>query len=318
MASAAPPFRHQRLPQRVKIVEVGARDGLQNEKTLVTTAVKLGLIERLANAGLQSIEVGSFVSPKWVPQMADTAQVMQGLPARPGVAYSVLVPNMRGLEQAIEAGCTEIAVFAAASEAFSQRNINCSIAQSLERFRPVIETARNAGIRVRGYVSCVLNCPFSGDIPAAKVAEVAGELYAMGCYEVSLGDTTGTGAPLATRNMIDACASRVPVSALAGHFHDTYGMAIANVHASLESGITVFDSALSGLGGCPYSPGATGNVATEEVAYLMQQLGIATGIDLGLLIEAGDYINAQLGRQGHSRVARAISARGFTTTGTAK
>ncbi|RJG02887.1 hydroxymethylglutaryl-CoA lyase [Noviherbaspirillum sedimenti] len=297
------------LPKRVKIVEVGVRDGLQNEKVQVATAVKIALINRLTNAGIQSIEVGSFVSPKWVPQMADTAEVVRGLPVKPGVAYSVLVPNMRGLEQALETGCREVAVFAAASEAFSQKNINCSIAESLARFGPVIEAAQKAGVNVRGYVSCVMNCPFTGDVPAEKVAEVAGALYAMGCYEISLGDTTGAGGPLATRRMIDACARQVPVTALAGHFHDTYGMALANIYASLESGVTAFDSSVAGLGGCPYSPGATGNVATEDVVYLMQQLRIETGLDLPLLVEAGNYISTYLERPANSRIAKVLSAK---------
>lgn len=301
------------VPRQVKIVEVGARDGLQNEKVQVATEVKIALINRLIDAGIQSIEIGSFVSPKWVPQMADSAEVVRGLSTRPGVAYSVLVPNLRGLEQALETGCKEVAVFAAASEAFSQKNINCSIAESLNRFRPVFEAAGKAGVKVRGYVSCVLNCPFTGAVQPDKVAQVAGELYAMGCYEVSLGDTTGAGAPLATRRMIDACASQVPVTALAGHFHDTYGMAIANIYASLESGITVFDSSIAGLGGCPYSPGATGNVSTEDVAYLMQQLGIETGLDLALLIEAGNDISTYLGRPSNAHVAKALASKQSTT-----
>lgn len=298
-----------RLPRQVKIVEVGARDGLQNEKIQVAAAVKITLVEKLVAAGIRSIEVGSFVSPKWVPQMADTEQVVRGLHRLPGVAYSVLTPNLRGFELALAAGCEEVAVFAAASEAFSQKNINCSIAESLERFRPLTEAAVTAGVRVRGYVSCVLHCPFTGQVPADKVAEVASALHAMGCYEVSLGDTTGAGTPLATRRMIDACAEKVPVSALAGHFHDTYGMAIANICAGLECGMATFDSSIAGLGGCPYSPGATGNVATEDVVYLMQQSGIDTGIDLDALLSAGEYICAQLGRPGHSRAGKALASK---------
>jgi hydroxymethylglutaryl-CoA lyase len=297
------------FPDKVKIVEVGVRDGLQNEATLVSTQAKVELIERLAEAGLTAIEAGSFVSPKWVPQMADTAEVLQRLHRKVGIAYPVLVPNMKGLEQALAADCKEVSIFAAASEAFSQRNINCSIAESMQRFAPVVERALSEGLLVRGYVSCVLDCPYTGPVAADIVAEVALQLYRMGCYEISLGDTTGAGTPRGTRQMIEACAREVPVSALAGHFHDTFGMAAANIYAALESGVSVFDSSVAGLGGCPYSPGATGNVATEDVCYLMQGMGIETGIDMQALIAAGDFICAQISRKNGSRVANAYAAK---------
>jgi hydroxymethylglutaryl-CoA lyase len=293
------------LPRRVKIVEVGPRDGLQNEKQPVPTEIKLQLIERLADAGLKAIEATAFVSPKWVPQMADNAEVMRRLARREGVSYPVLVPNEKGLEAALAAGAKEIAVFGAASEAFSQKNINCSIAESLARFKPVIEAAKKADVAVRGYVSCVLGCPYQGEVQPAAVAEVAWALYEMGCYEISLGDTIGVGTPQAAKAMIEAVAKRVPLKKLAGHYHDTYGMAIANIFASMEAGVSVFDASVAGLGGCPYAAGASGNVATEDVAWLMQGLGIDTGIDLERLVDTGAWISAQLGRAPNSKVARA-------------
>lgn len=293
----------------VRLVEVGARDGLQNEARSLSVDTRIALVERLADAGLRTIEAGAFVSPRWVPQMADSAAVLRGLGERHGVTYTALVPNLQGLDMALAAGCREVAVFAAASEAFSQKNINCSIAQSLERFEPVLAKALEAGVAVRGYVSCVLGCPFSGAVPVPQVVAVTQALYAMGCYEVSLGDTIGTGTPGATTRLIQACADVVPLSALAGHFHDTYGMAVANVQAAWQAGVRVFDSSVSGLGGCPYSPGATGNVATEELVYLFEGQGIATGVDLAKLLEVAVFIDKRLQRTGESRVAKALRAR---------
>ncbi|MFL6650147.1 MAG: hydroxymethylglutaryl-CoA lyase [Sulfurifustaceae bacterium] len=297
------------LPKQVRIVEVGARDGLQNEREPVPTAVKLELIERLGNAGLRTIEATAFVSPKWVPQMADNAQVMAGLRRKPGVAYPVLVPNLKGYEAARAAGVDEIALFAAATEAFSQKNINCSIAESMERFRPVAEAARKDGVRIRGYISCTVGCPFEGDVAPRAVAQVAEQLWQMGCYELSLADTIGVGTPRKTQAMIETVAQRVPIERLAGHYHDTYGQALANIYASLEVGVSTFDSSVAGLGGCPYAPGATGNVATEDVVYLLHGLGIETGVDLETLAAAGDFICKALGRQTTSRVARALRSR---------
>ena len=297
------------LPQRVKIVEVGPRDGLQNEPQPVSAAVKVELVRRLADAGLPVVEAGAFVSPRWVPQMADSAEVLAALPRRHGVAYPVLVPNLKGLEAALAAGVEEIAVFGAASESFSQRNINCSIAESLARFRPVVETARDRGVRVRGYVSCVLGCPYEGHIEPGAVARVAAQLYAMGCYEVSLGDTIGVGTPLKARLMVETVAGEVPLERLAVHFHDTYGQAVANLFAVLEMGVATVDSAVAGLGGCPYAPGAAGNVATEDVVYLLDGLGIETGVDLDRLAAAGRWICAKLDRAPVSKVAQALAAK---------
>lgn len=297
-----------RLPSRVRMVEVGPRDGLQNEPGTVPTEVKIGLIDRLGDAGLGYIEAGSFVSPKWVPQMADTAAVLAGIRRRPGVTYAVLTPNMKGLEAALAAGVEEVAVFGAASETFSRRNINCSIAESLERFAPVVATARARGLRVRGYVSCVLGCPYGGEIAPAAVAEVAGRLFELGCYEVSLGDTIGVGTPAKAQAMVEAVAARVPVERLAAHFHDTYGQALANILAVLEKGVAVVDSSVAGLGGCPYARGASGNVASEDVLYMLNGLGIETGVDLDRLIAAGQYISQALGRPTASKVARARGA----------
>ena len=293
----------------VRIVEVGPRDGLQNEKQTVPTAVKLELIRRLAAAGLKTIEATAFVSPKWVPQMADQAEVMAGLPDLPAVNFPVLAPNLKGFEAALAAGAREVAVFAAASESFSQKNINCSIAESIQRFVPVFDAAQAAGVRVRGYVSCVVACPYEGAIAPAQAAAVAAELHALGAYEVSLGDTIGAGTPASVNALLEATAARVPVAQLAGHYHDTYGMAVANVHASWRFGLRVFDSSVAGLGGCPYAKGATGNVATEDIVYLLHGLGASTGIHLDALVDAGAWISAQLGRDTGSRVARALLAR---------
>ncbi len=297
------------MPEAVKIVEVGPRDGLQNEKQPIAVDTKVALVQRLVAAGVRHIEAASFVSPKWVPQMAGSAEVMQRVPRADGVHYSALTPNLKGLEAAIEAGCEEVAVFGAASEAFSQKNINCSIRESLERFRSVIETAREHRLKVRGYVSCVLGCPYEGEVAPDKVADVAVLLHEMGCHEISLGDTIGRGTPRTTRLMIEACLRRIPAAQLAGHYHDTYGMAIANIAASLDMGLRTFDSSVAGLGGCPYAAGASGNVATEDVVYLLHGLGLNTGIDLPRLVEAGAFISAALGRTTSSRVARAMDQR---------
>lgn len=296
------------MPATVRLVEVGPRDGLQNEAQPISVADKVRLVDDLTDAGLSYIEVGSFVSPKWVPQMAGSAEVFAGIQQRAGVTYAALAPNLRGFEDALAAGVKEVAVFAAASEAFSQRNINCSISESLQRFEPIMEAAHSHGVRVRGYVSCVLGCPYEGKVSAEQVAPVAKALHEMGCYEVSLGDTIGTGTAGDTRRLFEVVSAVVPRAQLAGHFHDTYGQALANVYASLLEGISVFDSSVAGLGGCPYAKGATGNIATEDVLYLLQGLGIETGIDLDRLIAAGQRISAVLGRANGSRVARARSA----------
>ena len=293
------------LPTHVRLVEVGPRDGLQNEKLPIEVADKVRLVDNLTAAGLGYIEVGSFVSPKWVPQMAGSADVFAQIQRKADVTYAALTPNLKGFEGALKAGVREVAVFAAASEAFSQKNINCSIKESLERFIPVMEAAKANDIRVRGYVSCVLGCPYDGAIDPAQVASVAAELFAMGCYEVSLGDTIGTGTAGATRRLIETVAARIPRDKLAGHFHDTYGQALANIYASLLEGVSVFDSSVAGLGGCPYAKGASGNVASEDVLYMLDGLGIQTGIDLDKLIAAGQRICALLGRSNGSRVAHA-------------
>jgi isopropylmalate/homocitrate/citramalate synthase len=297
------------VPKSVKIVEVGPRDGLQNEPREVPTAVKVELIERLADAGLPSVEATAFVSPKWVPQMADHKEVLERVRRKPGVSYPVLTPNLKGFEAARAAGAMEVAVFGAASEAFSRRNINCSIAESLERFRPVVEAASDNGIKVRGYISCVLGCPYEGEIDPARVADVAAALHEMGCYEISLGDTIGVGTPGKAKAMIEACGKRVPVERLAGHFHDTYGQALANIYASLEMGITTFDASIAGLGGCPYAKGATGNVATEDVVYMLNGMGISTGVDLDRLVGIGQWICGALGKEPASRAGRALAAK---------
>lgn len=292
----------------VRIVEVGARDGLQNEKTLLPADVKIALIDRLSATGLQTIEATSFVSPKWVPQLADAAEVFRGIRKAPGVSYPVLVPNMQGYERALEVGVTEIAVFSAASEAFNRKNINASIDESIERFMPLMERARTDGIKVRGYVSTVLGCPYQGEVPTSDVVRVARKLHELGCYEVSLGDTIGVGTPTKARAMLHAVAQQVPISALAVHFHDTYGQALANILACLDEGVRVVDSAVSGTGGCPYAKGASGNVASEDVVYMLQGMGMDTGIDLDLLVATGAWLAAQLHKETASRVTRARTA----------
>ena len=297
------------LPKKVRIVEVGPRDGLQNEKREVPAKVKLELIERLADAGLPAVEATAFVSPKWIPQMADHTEVLEGIRRKPGVSYPVLTPNLKGFQAALAAGATEVAIFGAASESFSKKNINCSIAESLERFRPVADAAREAGVKVRGYISCVLGCPYEGEVRAEKVAEVAQALYDMGCYEISLGDTIGTGTPGKTQRMIETVARRVPVGKLAGHYHDTYGQALANIYASLELGVATFDASVAGLGGCPYAKGASGNVATEDVVYMLNGLGIETGVDLDKLVEIGRWICGVIGKEPVSKAARALAAK---------
>ena len=291
--------------QSVRIVEVAPRDGLQNEKQIVSTDTKIDFIRRLAESGLKTIEATAFVAPKWVPQMADHAEVLRALPRAQGVTYPVLVPNMRGFEAAVAAGATEVAVFAAASETFSQRNINCSMAESLERFAPIFAAAKAAGIAVRGYVSCALGCPYEGEVEPSKVVEVASALFDSGCYEISLGDTIGVGTPNRTVALIEKVAGRVPIDKLAGHFHDTYGQALANIYAALRMGVRVFDASVSGLGGCPYAPGAAGNVATEDLLYMLNGMEIETGVDLDRLVAAGAFICEKLGRPTQSRVARA-------------
>jgi len=298
-----------RLPLRVRIVEVGPRDGLQNEKGEVQTGVKLELIERLAGAGLPAVEATAFVSPKWIPQMADHTAVLERIRRKSGVSYPVLTPNLKGFEAARAAGATEVAIFGAASEAFSKKNINCSITESLERFRPVAEAAHAADIKVRGYISCVLGCPYEGEVAPGKVAEVAAALAEMGCYEISLGDTIGVGTPGKARAMIETVAKRVPLDRLAGHYHDTYGQALANIYASLEAGVATFDASVAGLGGCPYAAGASGNVATEDVLYMLQGLGIETGVDLERVVEIGQWICGVLGREPGSKAGRALAAR---------
>jgi hydroxymethylglutaryl-CoA lyase len=289
----------------VRLVEVGPRDGLQNEKSAVPTAVKIALIERLAAAGVQTVEATSFVSPKWVPQMADAAEVFAGIARRAGVNYPVLVPNEAGYDRARAVGAEDIAVFGAASEAFSRRNINATIEESLERFRPVAERARADGVRMRGYVSTVLGCPYQGAVPLADVVRVAQALHEMGCYEISLGDTIGVGTPRQARAMLLAVADAIPLTQLAVHFHDTRGQALANVYACLEAGVRVVDASIAGLGGCPYAAGASGNVASEDVVYLLQGLGMATGIDLAALIDCGRWISDTLGRSNGSKAGLA-------------
>ncbi len=293
-----------KLPPAVKIVEVGARDGLQNEKQAVPAATKIELIERLAGAGLKCIEATSFVSPKWIPQLADAEEVFTGIAQREDVSYPVLVPNEKGMQRALAAGVREIAIFTAASESFNQRNINASISGSIARFEPVLALAAEHSVKVRGYVSCVLGCPYEGEIAPAAVADVAAQLAELGCYEVSLGDTIGVGTPLKAQRMLSAAAEQVPMEKLAVHFHDTYGQALANILACLELGVATVDSSVSGLGGCPYAKGATGNVATEDVVYMLRGLGIETGIDLPALLEAGAFISAALGRTPASRLGR--------------
>ncbi|MGY3264364.1 hydroxymethylglutaryl-CoA lyase [Lysobacter sp. HA35] len=289
----------------VRIVEVGPRDGLQNEKAIISTADKIALIDRLSATGLSVVEATSFVSPKWVPQLADAADVYRGITRRSGVDYPVLVPNLQGYERAREVGVTHIAVFTAASEAFNRKNINASIDESLERFAPVMERAKADGVRVRGYVSTVLGCPYQGEVPVADVVRVAKALHAMGCEEVSLGDTIGVGTPSKARAMLRDVASEIPMQALAVHFHDTYGQALANILACLEEGVRVVDSAVSGTGGCPYAKGASGNVASEDVVYMLHGMGMTTGVDLDALVDTGRWLAALLGRETSSKVTRA-------------
>lgn len=292
----------------ITIVEVGPRDGLQNEKVIVSTETKIALVEQLAAAGLKTVEAGAFVSPKWTPQMAATDAVMAAIKRAPGVSYPVLTPNVKGYEGARAAHADTVAVFGAASESFSQKNINCGVAESLERFRPVIEAAKADGIAVRGYVSCVSGCPYEGEVPLAAVVRVARALYDMGCYEISLGDTIGVGTHEETRAMIRAVASEIPVKALAGHYHDTYGQALANIWASIEEGVSVFDASISGLGGCPYAKGASGNVATEDVVYSLHRSGLDTGADLDALIDISRWISGALGRRPGGKVTLARTA----------
>jgi hydroxymethylglutaryl-CoA lyase len=295
-------------PGKVKIVEVGPRDGLQNEKQVVPTEIKIELIERLAEAGVRVIEATSFVSPKWVPQMGDNTAVLQGIKRHPKTIYTALTPNLQGFDGAVQAGADEVAIFGAASESFSRKNINCSIAESLKRFEPVVSAASALEIPVRGYVSCVVGCPYEGAIAPEQVASVAKTLFDMGCYEVSLGDTIGVGNPASVQRMIEACAKAIPIGKLAGHYHDTYGMAIANIHASLQAGMSVFDASVAGLGGCPYAKGASGNVATEDVVYLLDGLGIETGIDLAKLAVIGDWISTAINRPNGAKAGRALCA----------
>ena len=297
------------IPGRVKMIEVGPRDGLQNEPGALPTKTKIAFIDRLSESGLQVIEAGSFVSPKAIPQMADTGEVMAGITRTPGVSYPVIAFNRQGLERAVAASVSEIAIGTAASETFSQRNTNCSIAESLERSRVICEGAAEYGISVRGYVSCVLGCPYEGEIGADLVADMADQMYRMGCHEISLGDTIGVGTPGRAKAMISAVAAKVPVEKLALHFHDTYGQALANIYAGLELGVAAIDSSVAGLGGCPYAPGAAGNVASEDVLYMLQGLGIETGVDFDKLLAAGRFITDALGRQPASKVALALAGK---------
>lgn len=293
----------------VRVVEVGARDGLQNEKTIVPAATKIELIDRLSSAGFSEVEATSFVSPKWIPQLADAEDVLAGITRKPGVRYPVLVPNERGLDRASAAGVDYIAVFTAASDAFAQRNINATVAESLDRLRPVVQGAREKGLAVRGYVSTVLGCPYQGDVPVTEVVKVARALFDMGCEEISLGDTIGVGTPVKARQMLEACATEVPMDRLAVHFHDTYGQAMANVFACLEAGVRVVDSSVGGLGGCPYAKGASGNLATEDLLYMLHGLGLKTGIDLDAVCNTALWIGEALGRRAGSRLAAVRAAK---------
>ncbi|MGB9429953.1 MAG: hydroxymethylglutaryl-CoA lyase [Gammaproteobacteria bacterium] len=295
------------FPKSVKIVEVGARDGLQNEKTIVPAAVKIEFINRLSATGLRTIEATSFVSPKWIPQLADAEEVFKGIEKKPGVSYPVLVPNEKGMQRALAAGAKEISIFTAASETFNAKNINCSIAESIERFKPVMTLAAEHGVRVRGYISTVIGCPYEGSIAPEAVARVAKQLAALGCYEISLGDTIGVGTPLKAQRMLEAVAAEVPMQKLAVHFHDTYGQALASIHACLELGVNIVDSSISGLGGCPYAKGATGNVATEDVLFMLQGMGIETGVDIAKLLAAGQFISSVLQRTPASKLGRVPS-----------
>jgi hydroxymethylglutaryl-CoA lyase len=297
------------LPDKVKIVEVGPRDGLQNEKETIPADIKIALVNRLTGAGFANIEAASFVSPKWVPQMATSAEVMEKIRRKPGVVYSVLTPNMKGFEAALAAKADEVVIFGAASEAFSQKNINCSIAESIERFRDVAQAAKQHNIRLRGSISCSFGCPYQGEVPADSVADVVRRMRELGCDEIDIADTIGVGTPKKVQAVLQRAISEFPIERLSGHFHDTYGQALANIYASLEVGISIFHSSVAGLGGCPYAKGATGNVATEDVLYLMNGLGIETGIDLDAVVDAGQFISQHLGRKPVSRVSNAIAAK---------
>jgi hydroxymethylglutaryl-CoA lyase len=300
---------HKQLPQQVKIVEVGPRDGLQNEKEAVAASVKIELVDRLSRAGFRNIEAASFVSPKWVPQMATSGEVMAGIERRPGTLYSALTPNMQGFEAALAAKADEVVIFGSASEAFSQRNINCSIAESIARFESVAQAAKAHGLRLRGSISCAFGCPYQGDVPLDAVADVVGRMRDLGCDEIDIADTIGVSTPRKTQAVMETAARAFALERISGHFHDTYGQALANIYASLELGVAIFHSSVSGLGGCPYAKGATGNVATEDVVYMLNGLGIATGIDLDLVVDAGQFISQQLGRKGASRAGNALLAK---------
>ncbi|MDE2235758.1 MAG: hydroxymethylglutaryl-CoA lyase [Gammaproteobacteria bacterium] len=293
-----------KFPESVKIVDVGPRDGLQNEKNIVPAATKIEFVNRLTASGLKTIEVTSFVSPKWIPQLADAEEVFRGIEKMPGVSYPVLVPNEQGMQRALAAGAKDVSIFTAASESFNQKNIHCSIAESIERFKPVMALAAKHGIRVRGYISTVIACPYEGEVSPDVVAKIAKQLAGLGCHEISLGDTIGVGTPLKVQRMLAAVAAVVPMQKLAVHFHDTYGQALANIHACLELGVAVVDSSASGLGGCPYAQGATGNVATEDVLFMLAGMGIETGVDLAKLLEAGNFISQALQRAPQSKLGR--------------
>ena len=297
------------LPSKVKIVEVGPRDGLQNEKETIPAEVKIALVNRLTDAGFVNIEAASFVSPKWVPQMATSAEVMEKIRRKPGVIYSALTPNMKGFEAAVAAKADEVVIFGAASEAFSQKNINCSIAESIERFREVAQAARQNNIRLRGSISCAFGCPYQGEVSLDSVADVVRRMRDLGCDEIDIADTIGVGTPVKVQAVMQRAATGFPIAQLSGHFHDTYGQALANIYASMEVGISTFHSSVAGLGGCPYAKGATGNVSTEDVLYMMNGLGIATGIDLDAVVDAGQFISQHLGRKAVSRAGNAIAAK---------
>ena len=300
---------HISLPKHVKIVEVGPRDGLQNEKEAVSAAVKIELVDRLSRAGFVNIEAAAFVSPKWVPQMATSGEVMAGITRRQGTLYSALTPNLQGFEAALAAQADEVVIFGSASEAFSQRNINCSIAESIARFEPVAQAAKDNGLRLRGSISCAFGCPYQGDVSLDAVADVVGRMRDLGCDEIDIADTIGVATPRKTQAVMETAARAFALDRISGHFHDTYGQALANIYASLELGVAIFHSSVAGLGGCPYAKGATGNVATEDVLYMLNGLGIETGIDLDLVVDAGQFISQQLGRKGVSRAGNALLAK---------